>query len=463
MKIRELSEKGIDYLETVEKLKERGCDLEDTLYSLQQELMMEKSRAESDSGGSASYERIEEISRLIEKTEEEIGRNEEQIEEFQRLEKEAVDKINEINRKKLENIHKLYDMLKVKYNAELEAAIRKILQGMNEAEAVKDQLLTALGYSAEGTRFPGGEVSSSGFSPIDLSASSSGASMHKSSGDIKAEAVNFFMNNFNADQWKGVLSKERYLERLEDYRNMISSYIGEEKAGLFTVDQLEQLSRVQNHAFRANLDLTEEELTQLFSEALYRKGNLVTSKIEYKMDRALQKKYLSLMMEPMYGIEKWQKSTILERKSILESFLSEMNGVLEINVNPEIEYFYNSESGVRGGYNPKTNKIMINEYMLSTKSSYKCMQTLVHEMRHAYQRSAVSDPGNKLVSAETIAAWEDNMQIGNYKDPEEEGVTDEEYLAQPVEWDAKSFAMQLNELAGIMPAHEGSWGINSYD
>ena len=109
------------------------------------------------------------------------------------------------------------------------------------------------------------------------------------------------------------------------------------------------------------------------------------------------------------------------------------------------------------------NKIKINEYLLSIPSSYQCMQTLVHEMRHAYQWSAISNPGNKLVSEETIAAWADNNQPGNYKDPNKEGVAPEEYYSQPVEWDAKNFAMQLNELAGIMPVHEGSWGINSYD
>jgi hypothetical protein len=61
-----------------------------------------------------------------------------------------------------------------------------------------------------------------------------------------------------------------------------------------------------------------------------------------------------------------------------------------------------------------------------------------------------------LVSSQTIKKWEDNLQPGHYKSPKL-GHSFEEYLAQPVEWDAKNFAKQLSEILGIQPEYKGSW------
>jgi hypothetical protein len=82
------------------------------------------------------------------------------------------------------------------------------------------------------------------------------------------------------------------------------------------------------------------------------------------------------------------------------------------------------------------------------------MQTMIHEMRHAYQHRATENQRNAVVSQKTIDSWADNF--ANYKSMKN-GYSFEEYLSQSVEWDAKNFAKQLTDIVGIQPMYAGSW------
>jgi hypothetical protein len=100
--------------------------------------------------------------------------------------------------------------------------------------------------------------------------------------------------------------------------------------------------------------------------------------------------------------------------------------------------------------------IRINEDYLSRPDGYQIMQTMIHEMRHAYQHAAVRDPDSYTVSAETIKAWEENLKPGNYKSTSN-GYSYTEYVSQPVEWDAKNMAKQYSDVSGADPEYRGSW------
>ncbi len=75
-------------------------------------------------------------------------------------------------------------------------------------------------------------------------------------------------------------------------------------------------------------------------------------------------------------------------------------------------------------------------------------------MRHAYQHYAVENPDKVTVSNETISAWKNNF--ANYVSPQT-GCTFEEYVLQAVEWDAKNFAKQCEDVLGCNPKYAGSW------
>lgn len=82
--------------------------------------------------------------------------------------------------------------------------------------------------------------------------------------DMKKAIRENWMNNFNADEWKRILPEKMYNERLELYRKGVAVVVGDEIAGELTVEELEQLSRIQNRAYREGRPLNEHELAELY-------------------------------------------------------------------------------------------------------------------------------------------------------------------------------------------------------
>lgn len=271
--------------------------------------------------------------------------------------------------------------------------------------------------------------------------------------DMKRSIRENWMNNFNADEWKRILPEKLYKERLELYRKGVATVIGDDLANMLSTEDLEQLSRVQNHAYLSGCQLNRSEISELYRGAVNRRGNFVTRRIEYKMDKTLQERAHGLLQTEKYKQSTWQSLSVTERKDVLRNLLIDMNSVLGTNVSTDIDFFY-EQSGSRGAYSSSSNSVKINEYILAKDSSYQLTQTIIHEMRHAYQHHSVTNEKSVLVSSQTIKAWENNFN--NYKSPSI-GSTFEEYLSQPVEWDAKNFAKQYTDIMGINPEYEGSW------
>jgi hypothetical protein len=273
--------------------------------------------------------------------------------------------------------------------------------------------------------------------------------------DMKKSIRENWMNNFNADEWKRILPEKLYMEKIDMYRKGVAVVIGEETAAKLFVEDLEQLSRVQNHAYLFGCQLNEEEIADLYRNAVSHGGNFVTRRIEYKMDRSFQERVYGLLHTERYNQGTWRNLSVVERKDVLRNLLIDMNSIFGTDVSTDIDFFY-EQSGSRGEYASSSNNVKINEFILAKDSSYQLMQTIIHEMRHAYQHHSVRNEKRVLVSSQTIKAWENNFN--NYKSPSY-GCTFEEYLSQPVEWDAKNFAKQYHDLMvmGIHPEYEGSW------
>lgn len=271
--------------------------------------------------------------------------------------------------------------------------------------------------------------------------------------DMKKSIRENWMNNFNADEWRRILPEKLYLERVELYRKGVATVIGDAAAASLSVDDLEQLSRVQNRAYLSGCQLNSTEIAELYNNARSHLGNYVTRQIEYKMDRTLRARAYDLLQSEKYSQSTWSSLSVVERKDVLRNLLIDMNSILGTNVSTDIDFFY-EQSGSRGQYSSSSNRVRINEYILTKDTSYELTQTLIHEMRHAYQHHSVKNNKSVLVSSQTIREWENNFN--NYKNPSF-GCTFEEYLSQPVEWDAKNFAMQFADIMGINPEYEGSW------
>ena len=81
------------------------------------------------------------------------------------------------------------------------------------------------------------------------------------------------------------------------------------------------------------------------------------------------------------------------------------------------------------------------------------MRTMIHEMRHAYQHAVVNNPDKFNVSEETRKQWAANFN--DYKSAKTDGY--DAYVEQPIEYDAKRFAGQYQDIKGHTPTYAGTW------
>lgn len=115
------------------------------------------------------------------------------------------------------------------------------------------------------------------------------------------------MNNFNADEWKGILPSKLYEERLELYRHGLSMVIGEKHAAALTTEELEGISRIQNQAHNAGITLTGSELRGLCVNAGTCPNNPTTPEIQKRMDLNMRRNALQLLKSGSSSEEAWDR------------------------------------------------------------------------------------------------------------------------------------------------------------
>ena len=175
---------------------------------------------------------------------------------------------------------------------------------------------------------------------------------------------------------------------------------------------------------------------------------------EKLMDQYLSETCQNLLKDDRYSQETWNNASPEERRRMLEQFILEINSIMGTDVDRNV-HFDDLGDSTRGQYDPDTNSVTINTRYLSRQDadSYMIMRTMIHEMRHCYQHTAVDHPEKFMVSQETRQQWAENFK--NYKDPKKDGYS--AYVTQPIEWDAKNFAGQSGDIAGETPVYPGSW------
>jgi len=134
----------------------------------------------------------------------------------------------------------------------------------------------------------------------------------------------------------------------------------------------------------------------------------------------------------------WDKLELDEQKELLTSLgdcLADTTG----NKNPpEIIFSDTMEDGEYGAFIPETNTLEINENMLDDSS--EAVDTVAHEMWHAYQQQCACDP-----TSEKGREYQDGFD--DYISPEYDF---EGYENQMVETEAREFAQGIkNRLSGL--------------
>ncbi len=165
---------------------------------------------------------------------------------------------------------------------------------------------------------------------------------------------------------------------------------------------------------------------------------------ERAADLAFQKRIQELLKEERFSEKHWSHASVEERKQILQEYMREVAAILGVEVDDTIVWTNTpptSDGQINiGAYNHASRSVRINEYNFTRKgyNSYALMTTIVHELRHAYQYSAIDHPDRYRVSQETIDSWKQSFDT--YQEEQAKGY--EYYRRIVVEVDARRFAGQ---------------------
>lgn len=177
--------------------------------------------------------------------------------------------------------------------------------------------------------------------------------------------------------------------------------------------------------------------------------DLTSNEQEKAANDTMKQELWSVLQDEKYSPEKWDYSTIEERKQILQEYMNEVITIYGLqDVNSQIiwdsDATYSNTIITWGYYTHRKHSVTLNAKVLTDDivkwDSYDLMETVSHELRHAYQHEAISNPTDYMVSKETIDIWEENFD--NYISS---GTDYEKYREQPVEVDARDFQIQREE------------------
>lgn len=155
-------------------------------------------------------------------------------------------------------------------------------------------------------------------------------------------------------------------------------------------------------------------------------------------DKAMASQLKKLLKKKRYKRSTWKKATVKERKKILLDLFEDIQKIYGVSVSKLVIEPIECEGGIAWGYyNDAESLICINEDVLSNPKNYKkIMDTMMHEMRHAYQHEVVRNPKKFKVDEKTVEEWSKNIK--DYKTVEDDGYA--AYRDQPIEKDAREFA-----------------------
>ena len=233
-------------------------------------------------------------------------------------------------------------------------------------------------------------------------------------------------------------------EMVSDSKNLEPSlskaqleYVREVASPVTTEALIDRIDELSNDKPPKAIDSNKE-----IAEAIEPMRDKIPSKYLEAPNDAVQVEKASDAMLEIKGCryEDWKNSTPEERLNTLKSM--EVR-IAEISHRPSCEIHTKSMSeGHLGYYSPGTKTITLNSnYLKGDYESYKnCLDTVIHEGRHAYQdynlthRQVHASPGD-------ITNWKINQQGYGYQSAERFGF--KLYWMQPVEADARKFAEDI--------------------
>ena len=175
---------------------------------------------------------------------------------------------------------------------------------------------------------------------------------------------------------------------------------------------------------------------------------------EKAANEAMKKQMKEVLRDSKYSKWNWEHASIEERKQILQDYMNEVIRIyglqdVDATIHWDPDATYERSKITWGYYSPDYHTVTLNESVLSGQygnwDSYDLLETIGHELRHAYQYEAVAHPDRFTVSQGTLDTWKHN--IDNYLDSDTYGY--KAYRDQPIEVDARDFQVKRFNWFGL--------------
>ena len=221
-----------------------------------------------------------------------------------------------------------------------------------------------------------------------------------------------------------------------------------EPFGEMTIDDIPlseiDLSQLQLEADTLSIEPFEENISPIdtFNEMLIDYEAVYGGLSEYDFDGKDITQNPEQLITHLDGFQEhnWSNMDIDDQKEQISGLYDYVNGVLDLDNPPNVEYYYEPQEGDYGGYNSATNTLSINEYMLH--DAVETADTVTHELWHAYQHQRAENP-------QTPKDFQYQIGFENYIRPSDDF---DAYQSQLVEAEARAFADQVK---GALSHKEG--------
>lgn len=158
-------------------------------------------------------------------------------------------------------------------------------------------------------------------------------------------------------------------------------------------------------------------------------------------DALMQDEMSDIFQDKDLNAKAWKQATIDEKKDMVQQIVDEINRIQGTNITKSVNFFYEAPVDgmvTMGYYQDSTQSVSINLFAMEHYSYSSVMDTVVHEMRHAYQHEVSRRPGDFEVSEQTARSWDENFD--DYVSYDSSLDNYDEYQDQPVEADARRYA-----------------------
>lgn len=158
-------------------------------------------------------------------------------------------------------------------------------------------------------------------------------------------------------------------------------------------------------------------------------------------DALMQDEMSDIFQSRALNITAWHNASTEKKKEMVQQIVDEINRIQGTKITQPVNFFYEPPEDnmiTMGYYQDSLKRVSINIYAMEHRSYSHVMDTIVHEMRHAYQHEVILRPGDFAVSEETAKSWDANFD--NYISYDSNLDNFDEYQDQPVEADARGYA-----------------------